>query len=46
MFLLKLLLSASAMNVPGSVLSIIDFIDEIKWCSSYTDLAQKYVIYL
>ena len=29
------------MSVPGLILSIARFIDEHKWCCSYTDLAKK-----
>ena len=38
-FLLKLPLFIPAVSVPGLILCITKFIDESKWCYSYTDLA-------
>ena len=38
---LKLLLTVSAVSMTGSILSIATFIDERKWCCSYTELAKN-----
>ena len=40
--LLKLLLLAPAVNLPGLILCIPNFIDDGKWCYSYTDLVKRY----
>ena len=38
---LKLLLTVPSVSVPGLILCIAKFIDERKWCCSYTDLAKN-----
>ena len=38
---LKLFLTFPAVSVPGLILCIEKYIDELKWCYSYTDLAKN-----
>ena len=42
---LKLFLTTPALSVLGLILYIAKFIDECKWCDSYTDL-ETYILHL